>query len=91
MRTTLAGSLLLNDFATLHTLRSPSSVCTANMSDFCRADEACQARVTMGDGALEVLRLCKIVNLGCKVAMIREPFWYLQQKKNKKSASKGTT
>lgn len=64
IRTTFAGSLLLNDFATLHTLKSPSSVCTANMSDFWREDDACQARVTIGEGALEVLRLCSIVNLG---------------------------
>ena len=68
----------MNDLATLHTLKSPSSVCTANISDFWREDDACQASVTMGDGALDVLRLCKIVNLGCSVAMIREPFWYLE-------------
>jgi len=33
----------------------------------------------MGDGDLEVLKLCKIVNLGWRVAMIREPFWYLDR------------
>jgi hypothetical protein len=44
------------------------------MLDFCR-DEACHARLTIGDGSLEVVRLCKIVNLGCRVATNREPFW----------------
>lgn len=58
--TTLAGSSLVEDFATLQTRRSPSLVCTANMSDFWRGEEACQAKLTMGDGALEVLKLCRI-------------------------------
>lgn len=31
----------------------------------------------MGDGALAVLRLCKMVNLGWRVAMRSDPFWYL--------------
>lgn len=64
-------------FDTLHTRRSPSFVCTASISDFCLADEACQARLTIGDGPLEVVRLCKIVNLGCTVAINNDPFWYL--------------
>lgn len=75
--TTLAGSTLLYGLATLQTRRSPSLVCTANMSDFWRDDEACHDTVTIGDGALEVLRLCKIVNLGCSVAIKSDPFWYL--------------
>lgn len=52
-------------------------VCTANISDFCLADEACQAKLTIGDGPLDVVRLCKIVNLGCTVAINSDPFWYL--------------
>lgn len=47
------------------------------MSDFCRDDDACQFNVTMGDGPLDVVRLCKMVNRGCKVAISNEPFWYL--------------
>lgn len=31
----------------------------------------------MGDGPLDVVRLCKIVNLGCTVAINSDPFWYL--------------
>src|SRR4051794_39896240 len=78
IRTTLAGSLTLYDLGTLQTLRSPSCVCTANMSDFCLDDEACHTSVTMGDGPLDVVRLCRIVNRGCSVAIRREPFWYLK-------------
>lgn len=47
------------------------------MSDFCRDDDACQFSVTIGDGPLDVVRLCKMVNRGCSVAISREPFWYL--------------
>jgi len=54
-------------------------VWTANMSDFCRDDEACHARVTIGDGALEVLRLWRIVKRGWRVATSNDPFWYLVQ------------
>ena len=72
--TILAGSSALYDLVTLQTRRSPSWVCTANMSDFCRDDEACQARVTIGEGPLEVVRLCNMVKRGCNVATRREPF-----------------
>ncbi len=75
--TTLAGSSLLYDLDTLHTRRSPSFVCEASISDFCLDEEACQARLKIGDGPLEVVRLCRIVNLGWSVAIKREPFWYL--------------
>lgn len=73
--TTLAGSSALYDLATLQTRRSPSCVCTANMSDFCLEDDACQERVTMGDGPLEVVKLCKMVKRGCRVATRSDPFW----------------
>lgn len=49
------------------------------MSDFCRDEEACQFKVTIGEGPREVVRLCKMVNLGCSVAISREPFWYLRK------------
>lgn len=77
MRTTFAGSALLKALDTLQTLESPSLVWTASMSDFCRDEDACQLSETIGEGPLEVVRLCKIVNLGCRVATSREPFWYL--------------
>jgi hypothetical protein len=74
----LAGSaLLLVDFATLQTRKSPSSVCVANMSVFCREDEECHANVTIGDGALEVVKVCRMVNEGCNAAINSEPFKYL--------------
>lgn len=63
-RTILAESLLEGDFAILQTRRSPSCVCVASISDFCREEEACHARVTIGDGALDVVKLCSIVNRG---------------------------
>lgn len=73
-RTTFAGSSGLNFLATLQTRRSPSRIWTESMSDFCRDDEACHAKLTMGDGPLEVVRLCRIVKRGCRVAIKREPF-----------------
>lgn len=73
-RTTLAASLLEGDFAMLQTRRSPSWVWVASMSDFCREDEACHARVTIGDGALEVVKLCSMVNRGCSEAINKLPF-----------------
>lgn len=77
MRTTLTASSELCDLATLQTRRSPSRVCDDSMSDFCLDDDACQARVTIGEGALLVVRLCRIVKRGCRVAIRSEPFWYL--------------
>lgn len=56
-RTTFAGSLALCALATLQTLKSPSCVWEASISDFCRGVEACHCSVTIGDGILEVMRL----------------------------------
>jgi hypothetical protein len=58
----------------LHIRKSLSAVCAANMSDFCLDEEACQASAFMGDGALAVLRVCRIVNEGCRPAIRIEPF-----------------
>lgn len=52
------------DLATLQTRRSPSWVCEASMSDFCLEEEPCHDSVTMGEGPLAVVRLCKIVKRG---------------------------
>ena len=74
IRTTLAGSSTLYDFATLHTRKSPLYVCVDNMSDFWRDDDACHDNVTMGEGERDVVRLWRIVKRGCSVAMSRDPF-----------------
>ena len=60
----------------LHTRRSPSIVCAANMSDFCFEDDPCHASLFNGDGARFVLKVCKIVNEGCRVAIKIDPFIY---------------
>ena len=51
-------------FAILHTLRSPSDICEVSISDFCFDEEACQARLTIGEGDREVVSVCKTVNAG---------------------------
>jgi hypothetical protein len=66
-------SELVGDFAMLQTRRSPSFVCVANISDFWRDEEACHASVTIGEGPREVVRLWRIVNLGCSAAIRRDP------------------
>lgn len=71
--TTFAVSALVGDFAMLQTRRSPSFVCVANMSDFWREEEACHARVTIGEGPLDVVKLCNMVNLGCSAAINSDP------------------
>ena len=48
------------------------------MSDFCLAEEACHAKLTIGDGALAVVSVCNIVNAGCKDAIKIDPFRYLK-------------
>ena len=57
----------------LHTRRSPSQVWVASMSDFCLEEDACHANVTMGEGALAVERVWRMVKAGCNVAMRIEP------------------
>ena len=66
--------------AILQTRRSPSDVCDVSMSDFCFEDEACQARLTIGDGERDVFSVCKTVKEGCRLAMMMEPFLYLREK-----------
>jgi hypothetical protein len=67
------GISLDGGLATLHTLRSPSYVCVASMSDFCLEEEACHAKVAIGDGLREVVRVCKIVNVGVNPASNIDP------------------
>ena len=64
-------------FDILHTRKSPSIVCVANMSDFCLDEDACHANVTMGEGALVVLRVWMMVKVGFKDTSRIEPFIYL--------------
>jgi hypothetical protein len=43
------------------------------MSDFWRDEEACHDKVTIGDGPLDVVKWCRIMNLGCNAAINKEP------------------
>lgn len=74
------GDSVPGGFGTLQTLRSPSDVCEASISDFCFDDDACQAKLTIGDGPLAVVSVCKMVNVGCNVAIKIDPFWYLNDR-----------
>jgi hypothetical protein len=48
------------------------------MSDFCREDDACHARVAMGEGCSEVVvSVCKIVKEGDSAAINTDPLVYL--------------
>lgn len=71
------GDSAVGGFETLHTRRSPSEVCVASMSDFCFVDDACHARLTMGEGARGVVKVCKMVKAGCRATIKIEPFKYL--------------
>jgi len=71
------GVSAVGGFATLQTRKSPSKVCDTNMSDFCLVDEACQAKLTTGEGARAVVRVCRIVKLGSRDTIKIEPFRYL--------------
>lgn len=73
------GCSLLGALGTLHTRRSPSMVCVASMSVFCFEEEPCQASPVMREGARVVVRVCRIVNEGCRVAIRMEPFIYLAE------------
>ena len=64
-------------FDTLQTRRSPSEVCVASISDFCLVDEACHAKLTIGEGARDVDNVCKMVKEGCKATSSMDPFMYL--------------
>jgi guanyl-specific ribonuclease Sa len=63
---------------TLHRNKSPSTDCVASISDFCLADDACQAKDKIGDGPLEVERVCKMVNVGWSFAIKMDPLRYLE-------------
>jgi hypothetical protein len=71
------GVSLVGGLATLHTLRSPSDVWVASISDFCLDDEACHARLAIADGPLDVLSVWRIVKAGCSEAKRIDPFLYL--------------
>lgn len=71
------GGSAVGGFETLHTLTSPSLVCVASISDFCFVDDACQARLTIGEGARGVVNVCRMVKAGCRATMRIDPFKYL--------------
>ena len=60
----------------LHTRRSPSTVCVASMSDFCLLLLPCQARQLIVAGARCVLRVCRMVKVGCSDTTRMVPFMY---------------
>ena len=66
-------------FAMLQTCKSPCALCTANMSDLCFEDDACQAKPATGDGAFEVDKVWRMVNVGSSDTIRTEPFWYLDE------------
>jgi hypothetical protein len=72
------GGSAVGGFETLQTLRSPSAVCVASMSDFCFDDEACHVRFTIGEGARDVVSVWRIVKAGCNAANNMEPLLYLR-------------
>jgi hypothetical protein len=47
------------------------------MSDFCLEEVPCHASPVMRDGAREVVRVCRIVKAGLRVAIRMEPLRYL--------------
>lgn len=49
------------------------------MSVFCLEEEPCQERPVIREGARVVVRVCIIVNEGCRVAMRIDPFEYLHR------------
>lgn len=73
----IVGVSCCGDLGTLQTLRSPSAVWVASMSDFCLEEVPCHASPVMRDGAREVVRVCRIVKAGLRVAMRIEPLRYL--------------
>lgn len=72
------GDSAVGGLETLHTRKSPSDVCVANISDFCLVDDACHARFTIGEGARGVVKVCKMVKAGCRATIKIEPFRYLR-------------
>lgn len=71
------GLSAVGGLATLQTLKSPSAVCMANMSDFCLVEDACHARSTIGDGARGTGRVCKMVKAGRRETSNIDPLRYL--------------
>lgn len=71
------GGSAVGGFATLQTLKSPSAVCIANMSDFCLVEDECHARWAMGDGARGTGRVCNMVKVGRRATSKIEPLRYL--------------
>lgn len=67
------GVAAVAGFETLQTRKSPSAVCVTSMSDFCFAEDACHARLTIGEGARDVDKVCRMVKVGCSAAINMDP------------------
>ena len=73
----MVGVSCCGDLGTLQTLKSPSAVWVASMSVFCLEEVPCHASPVIRDGAREVVRVCRIVKAGLRVAIRMEPLRYL--------------
>lgn len=71
------GGSLPGGFDILQTLKSPLAACVASISDFCFDDDACHASEVIGEGPRELVKVCRMVKMGRRVAIRMEPFWYL--------------
>jgi hypothetical protein len=70
------GDSAVGGFETLQTRRSPSNVCEAIISERCFVDDACHDRLTMGDGARDVVKVWRMVKDGCSATIKMDPFMY---------------
>lgn len=68
------GAAAVGGLATLQMRKSPSKVWMASISDFCFVEDACHARLVIGDGAPGAGRVCKIVKAGRSATSSMEPF-----------------
>lgn len=71
------GASAVGGFATLQTLKSPSDAWTANISDFCLVEDACHARLAIGEGARSAGKVCRMVKAGRKATSNIDPLRYL--------------
>ena len=68
------GASAVGGFPTLQTLRSPSDVWIANISDLCLAEDACHAKLAIGEGARGAGSVCRMVKAGLKETSNIDPF-----------------
>jgi hypothetical protein len=61
----------------LQTRKSPSNVCEASISDLDLDEEPCHDKQLIGEGALCVFSVCRMLNVGTTFAINTVPFKYL--------------